>query len=377
MSGVLSTQPRRRPTLAEFGAVAAVLVALFIVQTVARLGAEPILATGTDLLGHRLVATGVYSGLAVLGLGAGALAIAAYRGHDVRRYGWDELLATGTAVTILVVVGVYVAVGARRPALPTSAVVVPAVYYLGMALLAVGYARARGVALRTTGPRTDDIPTIGLGALVVAGVVAALTAVAVAFADAEVARLWGGIYGANRAPGVLFLSLVAPALLAAAGTALLFNGVIQESLRTRGSAAGAAGAVTVLAFLFDWTFASLFAVADLVVAVAAAVAAIGLLAAVAVAYWAAWPRVDETLTTLATAATVGVAGVVLAHAVLWTLVGTQSPLVLPTVAYAVALGVAAVVYDRTDSVWAPFAVLLTYELGIEVLAYGAFLATAG
>lgn len=367
-----------RPTV-EYAALALVLAALAGIRATAQWGVEPLLWWTQSLVGPDVVATAIYSAgvLAVLGI-VGVLA----ERHSENSTGPDriELARVATAIAGLVVVGTYAVVATVPDVVPASSVLVVGVYSTGTALLAVAYARVRGLSIRTAVPTLRDWRAVAIGVVAVVAAVVALRVAATNLERTSASVVWGQWYLGTPGPLDALEQIVVPAVLGSLGTALLFNGVVQEGLRDR-SPAAAVGAVTVLAALFDWAFLPLSAVADGLVSAAALGAGVAAVVLLALGYRRAWTRLSplgEPVRTVAAAAggvgcvtAVFVVGVTLAF-------GSVSPIAVAGVfGYSVAVGVATVTYERVRSVWAPFAVLLAHGLVTDVLAYGITISMQG
>ncbi|QLH83104.1 hypothetical protein [Halosimplex pelagicum] len=364
------------PTTVGFAALVAVLAGLVLV----RLGVGYVAGTlpsVTGLLRVPLLVTLAYSAVALAGLGAVYAAFAAGREERLDR---DELAQAGLAAVPLVAVAVYVAFDRLDLGVSALPVVRSAGYLAAVGLLAAGYARAADLDIPTMPPTRDGWTVMGLAvvAVVVSVVLATVGATFVGWPDVPFAAFR---YGAAPSVPSLLLTTAVPGTITAAGTALLFNGAVQTALGRYRSPAAAAGAVTLLAFGADWAITAVpvalspvldpvpVSVRWLVVLAALMLAIVAVLAA-SLAYGRFWDERDlvsgrgrSTLAAAGAAAALGAVVAVVGFALLGAGFGPAA------VSYAVAVGVAAVAFERARTVWAPAVVYAVHGVAVQIAPY--------
>jgi len=363
------------PTDAGFVALLALLAGLVLV----RLGvgyATGVLGSATGLLRVPALVTLAYSAVALAGLGAVSAAFAA--GRDEWLDG-DELAQAATAAIPLVVVAVHVTFGRFDVGVSALPVVRSGGYLIAAGGLAFGYARVADLDVATEPPTGDDWLVTALAVAVVAAS-AALVTVGASLSGWPDAPFAAFRYGAAPSVPSLLLTTVVPVTVTAAGTALLFNGVVQAAFRRHRSATATVGAVTLLAFGVDLAIAAvpiaLSSVLDPVAApirwlvvLVAALVAVAVVLAVSVAYGRLWDqrgplsRDRSPLVAAGAGAALGALVAVVGFAVVGPDPGPT------TVSYAVAVGVAALAYERVRTVWAPALVYAAHGVAIQFVPY--------
>ena len=126
-------------------------------------------------------------------------------------------------------------------------------YVLGAGVAAVAYARARGVEIPFGLPVRGGLSGVALAALAPPALVAAVV-LAGDVTGVTAGSMTQSSYGAVVPLPFLVQTVVAPAVLAAAGTALVFHGAVQGTLRELVAPDHAAALTTLVAalfFLFD------------------------------------------------------------------------------------------------------------------------------
>jgi len=376
---VVCASLQRRPSTdgrtAEFVALTALLAGLVLVRVAVGYGAGT-LRSATGLLRVPLVVTLAYSAVALAAIGAGYAALATVSEAHLDR---DELAQAGLAATPLVVVAVYVALGRLNVGVSALPVVRSTGYLVAVGLLSGGYARAVDLDVPTLPPARDGWVVAGVGAAAVVASVALTTvgATLVGWPDAPFAAFR---YGTTPAVPSLLLTTVVPVTVTAAGTALLFNGAVQTALARHRSPAATVGAVTLLAFGVDWAITAVpVALSPILgpvpapvrwlVALAGVVAAVVVALAAALAFGSLWDELavlsGHGRSTLAAAAGAALGAVVAVGG--FTLVGAGfGP---AAVSYAVAVGTAAVTFERTETVWAPAVVYAAHGVAIRLAPY--------
>ncbi|QLH78074.1 hypothetical protein HZS55_12520 [Halosimplex rubrum] len=364
------------PTAAGF----ATLVALLAGLVLARFGVGYVAGTlpsETGLLRVPAVVTLSYSAVALAGIGAVYAAFAAGREE---RLGRDELAQAGLAATPLVVVAVYVAFDRLDLGVSALPVVRSTGYLAAVGLLAVGYARVADLDIPTIPPTRDGWAVTGLAVAAVAAS-AALATVGASLLGWPDGAFAAFRYGSAPAVPSFLLTTVVPVTITAVGTALLFNGAVQTALRRNRSAAAAAGAVTLLAVGVDWAIAAgpvalstvlgpVPAPVRWLVVLAAMVLGVAVALAASLAYGRFWDERDalsgRRRSTLAAAGAAAALGAVAAVAG-FALLGTEpGPL---AVSYTVAVGIAAVAFERARTVWAPTVVYAVHGVAIRLAPY--------
>lgn len=362
----------------EYGLLAALLVALTVSQHLVSELAGAVADLYPYRVGPRVFGTVVYAAVGVTLAGIGYLA---YReARDEPRLDLGERVRVALALGLLSVVGLYAALGAAD-----AAAIAPGRYLLGallvsvagMGLPAVAYLRVRGERLRIEPPDRSALPTVG-GAVLIPLLVAVALWAAAKFVSGPSSR-W--LLGPQYAGSASIWSVVSRAIVGSAfgafGTAVAFNGAVQETLRDHAGPTGAVAGVTVLVAVYRWAFVRLprvEGVASLgrVVVAAALVAA---LAALAVEVWRALGAAAFGVTALDAGGSVAAAGFgVVAAALLvvgagLTLDPPGGPFVGHALGHAVTVGVAAVAYERTRSVWVPVAALAAFSVAFDLAAY--------
>lgn len=350
----------RRPPVREYGVLFVAVLVSLLLQALVGWSVDAAAEWLPRVLGPQLVGAVVYASLGTVAL-ATMYGVARRLGRAPRLGLEDRVSLVGVAALVLFVAAYRLHGGATVPVVPDG--VVTALLSGGvLVLVAVGYARLQEVDLRLEAPDREPLPVAG-GVVLVAGlagigwVLAAATRV-----DTPLVLTLGGAT-APALPVDALGRMVLDGILVGTGTALLYNGAIQERLRDR---LGPAGAVAAATALVGGSFVELrpFAPTDAssVVAGTTVVVLLALLAAaVATRTVRALPRVVGIEPTPLAGATVGAAAVVLPLAVL---VPLQSPawwtvlyVATPVVAAAAAVG-----YERSRSVWIPALGFVAYFL---------------
>jgi hypothetical protein len=348
-----------RPIVHEYGVLFVVVLASLLLQVLV-VGSVDAAATRLPaVFGPQLVGGAMYATLGTLGLAAGYAAIR-HLGYAPRLDLEERVSLAGVTVLVLFVVAFRLHGGADLPVVP-EAILTGLLSGVVLGLVAVGYARFRDVDPRVGAPDRGALPLAAVVALT-AGLAGLGWVLAVALGrDTPFVFAFGGASPPTFPLGALLGETLVPGVLVGAGTALLYNGAIQESLRDRLGPAGAVAAVTAL------TAGALVELRPIPATDAAGVVAgtaLVVLLALLVAAVAAWtvrglPRVVGVERTPLAAAVVG--GVAVAVPLV-ALAATRGPAWWPVlyVATPVVAGTAAVGYERSRSVWVPALAFGTY-----------------
>lgn len=356
----------------EYGTVLLLLLASALLQSLATASVEAIAAWAPTAFGPQAVGAVVY---ATLGFAALAAAFLVWRDRtppSEQTEGHDLLTLAGATAAFLLVGAYALHRVADLPTFPGGVITALLRGGLAMGLLAVAYASARGIDLRTALPDSDESP-------VVTGTVAASTLAALAWlatfvywvdlgpvvataGDGSAAVAFGGPARPQLSIGTLVWDVAAPAGLVGAGTAALYNGAVQEVLRDRAGPAGAVAAVTALAAV-NSASVGISRSPDAVTTIATAAAVVVLsvvIAAVAVEASRLLGRSLGTEPSLFTAGLIGVGAAVLP--VLGTVAAGLAPVsaLLAGGSLAAVGAVACVGYERTRSIWVPALAFATY-----------------
>jgi hypothetical protein len=348
----------RRPAAREYALLVVAVLAALLVQTLVGWAVDAAAEWLPQLLDPQLVGGAVYAGLGTLLL-AGGYAVARSLGR-APRLDADERVSLAGVTALVLFVAAYRLHGSTTVAVVPEGITRALLGGGGLALIAVGYTRLLDTDLRLAGPDRETLP-LAAGVALVAGLagVGWVLAAATWTETPLLVTLGGG--SAPAFPVEALGRVVVSGVLVGAGTALLYNGAIQERLRGRLGPAGAAAAATTLA---GASFVELLPSrgTDPVSVVAGTVAT--LLLALLVAAVAAWTvgalrRVDGSEPTPLVGAAVGVAAVVLPLVVLvplqaaaWRTFLYPAP---PVVAAAAAVG-----YERSRSAWVPVLAFVVY-----------------
>ncbi|USZ68261.1 hypothetical protein NGM10_00625 [Halorussus salilacus] len=355
----------------EYGLLAALLVALAVSQHLLSGLARAVADLHPYRIDAQVFGTAVY---AVVGGTVAGIGYLAYReSREEPRLDSDERIRVALACGLLFVVGVYTALGAAD-----ASAVAPGRYLLGpllvsvagMGLPAVAYLRVWGDRLRFEPPDRSTLPTVAGAVLIPLLLAVALWAVARFAPGFPSSWLLGPEY-AGSAPGWAVVSRAAVgSAFGAFGTAVTFHGAVQETLRDHAGPTAAVAGVTVLVAVYRVAFARLPRVEG-VAALGGVVVAGALVAAVAALAVGVWRALGERIVNggLTAAAGFGIVAVVLL------LGGAGLALESPggafvgyALGHAVTVGVAAVAYERTRSVWVPVAALASFSAAFEVAA---------
>lgn len=275
-----------------------------------------------------------------------------------------EQAQAGLTVWGLLVVLAYMVFSTELAKELVGGLLTPVASTFAIALLALGYARVRGVRLRTTLPGRSALPPVGLAVAVpVAVVVIAAVAQTVSQGSTNPVFGTGRFFTRPALPSFLVGSLV-PSLLFGSAFGLLFNGVVQESFREHLSPSARVGTVTVLGGLcFSPVAQSAGSFGGAPVTVVATVGLAVVAAAVVGRGWQSLAGADERARAAVVAAAVGVG--------VWYLVVDPGypGLVVSPAGYAVTFGAAGVAYERARSVWVPMLAVAAYHLALDAVAY--------
>lgn len=309
---------------------------------------------------------------AVVGATVAGIGYLAYREwRDEPRLDPVEGLRLALACGALFVVAVYVALGNASHLAPGRTLLGSfLVSVVGMGLVAVAYLRLRGAELRIQPPGRAETATVGSAVLVALLLAAALWAVASLVPGIPAERIFGPRYTGSASLAAVVPRALVVSAFGAFGTALVFHGAVQETLREHAAPTGAVAGVTVLVGVYRWAVVGLPRIEGVASLgrLVAAVAVVALLTALAVRVWRALGE-GVPGDSPAVAAGFGVAVVAL-------VVGSYlafEPAGGVSVGYALGhtatVGVAAVAYERTRSVWVPVVALAAFSAGFDLVAY--------
>ena len=240
-------------------------------------------------------------------------------------------------------------------------------YVVGAGAVAVVYARVRGVEIPFGLPARGSLPAVALATLAPPALVAAV--VLAGDATGVTARaMTQSSYGAVIPLGFLVQTAVVPAVLAGVGTALLFHGAVQGTLRERVDPDHAAALTTLAAALFF-----LFGPVSVRDPVTLFLALFGGATLAAVGYGLGLAYAGAT-TGSVRGAFEGRDGVVVATvAVLGVLLLLSGVHGFPDAVHlclrVAVVGVGAHAYERTRSVWVPTLALATFEVSMRLAVY--------
>lgn len=353
------TSLRDDPDLRLFGGVTVlVFVALFLqIHVEAAYGS--VVGWAMERLGARRVQAILTGGLllGVLGLWYWTRGT---RGQDAPALEGHEFLTLAGSLCFLVVVGTFWIQGrvgvASVPETVFGAVLRPA---LAFGLPALAFARLSGRRLRIALPDRETTNLVAW-AVVLATVVALLHVGVLGLIREPVVT--GPFLGSLSLRSVLLTAML-PALVVGLGFGLVFNGAVQEALRTRLGLAGAITAVTTLVGATAVAIPVLLRQLGIVwqAGVVAGVALLGVLfgrlAALAARHLSRRAAVTFT-PTVAAASGVAAVGLLSGGTVVYDL--DYGGVVLSATALALVAGIACVTYERSRSVWAPGAAFGTY-----------------
>ncbi|GAA0680241.1 hypothetical protein ACFQDG_05195 [Natronoarchaeum mannanilyticum] len=352
-----SVDAERGPGLREYGSVFLVLLASRLLGEFVADGFEATRELLSDALDPQLVGAVVYAALGLAVLGA---AYAARRRLRPTRAAPErhELFTLAGATAMLLLFGAYLLHGAvDLPAFPGD--VVPSLLAGGVTAGAgLLYARSRDIDLRIEAPKRDALPATGLTILV--GALAGLGWIlALEIGGNPVFRpAFAGVFGPEPQlrVGELFWNAVLPNLFVGVGLGVLYNGAVQEGLRERVGAAGAAAAVTTLIGVTAWGSGEFARVADAppTILTAAVVVLLGVLgASIAVRGTRFLQRTRDAdaapIVTASASALVVAVALMAVSALRWYPPG----FVASGASYAVVGATAAVGYERSRSLWVP------------------------
>ena len=240
-------------------------------------------------------------------------------------------------------------------------------YILGAGVAAVVYARIRNVEIPFGCPARGSLRAVVLGAFAPPVLVAAVVLTSDATGVTAQAMTQSS-YGAVVPLGFLVQTTVAPAVLAGVGTALLFHGAVQGTLRGLVAPDHAAALTTLVAALFF-----LFGPVSVRDPVTLFLALFGGATLAAVGYGAGLAYAGATTGSVHRAfegrgevvvATVAVLGVLLL------LSGVDGfPDAVQLCLRVAAVGVGAHAYERTRSVWVPMLALAAFEVSMRLAVY--------
>jgi hypothetical protein len=349
------------PSLAEYASLYALLLAVAVAQLVLTSVSRTIANIVPVVLSARLFGTAAATLLAMAGLGVAYAALT--RVSDVG-LDWFELARIGLSLTGLLLVAFYYL--HSTVSLPVSEWLAPAIATAVMGLLAGAYARASGFDLRLSLPSRNAAPVVAGAVLGPVLVVAAAVGVAAVVPTESMRWLRGTFLSAQLISTAGFLQdTVVPVLVGAVGTGLVFFGAVQESLRQNAPSGEVVAVVTVLVGTYRLAVTgTLGFVTDILSFVPVAVG-IGLVLLVAALVGSLWTALDPSLPDTAgpgVAALLGFAVVSLLAVVVQLAVSDLASLVSFAVAQTAVVGIAAVAYDRTRSVWVPVLSFAAFQL---------------
>lgn len=345
----------RRPlAVREYGLLFVAVFASLLLQRLAGQGVDVAANRLPAVLGPQLAGAVVYTALAMVAFTALYVAITRVS-HSGRGLDWDGRLSLGGVTALVVFVLTYRLHGATSlPVVPDDIVIALLTGGVALGLVAVGYARIRGIDMHLAAPNRDALPTAGGVGLVAVcagfgwvGAVVAADTMPFVFALGEAGR-------PQLPVDVLLWRVLLPGVLVGGGTGLLYNGAIQEGLREQ---CGPLGAVAASTAILSGVFVDLrpFHSTDAVATVAGpAVVAVLTLVAAAVATWVVHrvPSIGHGTSRLLLAAGVGAAVVVTPLSII-AMTQLSTLLLLLYIATPVVAAAAAVGYERSRSVWVP------------------------
>ncbi|WP_424018480.1 hypothetical protein ACOZ4N_03110 [Halorientalis pallida] len=369
------------PETTEYGWLLAVLLGTLLSRTVVGGVVDRLDALPPRLLDPHLLGTVVYATagtVVVVTLAAVFLRLAepdvAIRPADTVRL---PLLTWG-----VLAVGAYVLLGTVDiEPFPASVVELFFGTVVPMGLLAVAYARRRGVEISLSIPGVAAGPILG-PAIVLAAIAGGVPPFAASVLSGGFPGPGGFYFGPPPLTTLLVTAVLTPVLVGGA-YGLLFNGVIQASLRERFGAVGAVAVVTALVatfrlaavpFPFDGPLFVLTTVAaGAVLPVLAAVLAVEGIASVGAV------SVEPEARELALVLGVTAAVVLIAVGAFWALVlgalfgpdaiSAALGIVLSAPAYLAVAAIASVSYERVRSVWVPAVVFAVFLAALDVGPY--------
>lgn len=348
----------RRPPAREYGVLFVAVLASLLLQALVGWGVGAAAERLPQLLDPQLVGSVVYASLGTLLLG---VAYAAGRSLGrVPRFERDGYVSLAGVTALVLVVAAYRLHGSTTAPVVPRGMTTALLTSGALALVAVGYARLRDIGLRLAAPGRDTLELAG-GVVLVAGLAGVGWVLAAAtWADTPLV-LTVGDATAPSVPVDALGRVVLGGVLVGGGTALLYNGAIQEGLRDRLGPAGATAATTALVGGSFVELRPLPRTDPLSVVAGTGVVVLLALLAAAVAAWVVrnLPRTVDTEPKPVVAAAVGAGVVVLPLVVLVPLQSAAWRTVLyaavPVVAAAAAVG-----YERSRSVWIPALAFVTY-----------------
>lgn len=348
----------RRPPVREYGVLFVAVLVSLLLQALVGWGVDAAAEWLPRVLDPQLVGAVVYASLGTVAL-ATMYGVARHLERAPRLGREDRVSLVGVATLILFVAAYRLHGSATVPVVPDG--IVTALLSGGvLALVAGSYARLQEVDLRLEAPDRESFPLAG-GMALTAGLAGVGWVLAAATWAGTPLVITVGDATAPAFPVDALVRVVLGGVLVGGGTALLYNGAIQEGLRDRLGPAGAVAAVTALAagsFVDLRPFRQTDAVS--VVAGTAVVVLLALLAG-AVAAWTVrtLPRVVDLEPTPLVAAAVGAIAVVLPLAVLVPMRAAAWRLAL-AMAMPVVAATATVGYERSRSVWVPALAFIAY-----------------
>ena len=378
-SGVRRRDVVRDPPagVVEYGSLSLLLIAYTLLELFVGGVARAIGDLSPFYVSPRFFWTVVYTviGMTVLAAGYGGY-------HRIRAVepGLDafERVRLALALCLLLLGGTYVALGVVNVhGYGTRLLGSFLVSVVATGLLVAVYLRARRVEIGLSLPGRPAIPVVGIA---VAGPVLVVLALWFVTRTGNGSLQWpfDGRYARPVSLAYLVRNTLIPSLFVAFGTGLLFHGAIQGSLRVFASPADAVVGTTVLAGCYAWTITWMLAPSDGVAILLAVVAAVALVVLVTALVVRLHRQLDLVAGTdepgVATAATFGTATVALLVGAVHYVLGSP---VVPAVGYALGfsaiVGIAAVAYERTRSIWVPVLALATFYVAVDLAAYIQFL----
>lgn len=365
---------RTSPAIREYGLLFVVVFTSLLLQRFVGQGADAVGNRLPRVFGPRLVGAVVYTLLAMVAFTVGYVAIRRVSNLG-RGFDWDDRLSLGGVAALILFVITYRLHGATSlPVVPTDIVTVLLHSGVSLGVVAVGYARIRGIDLQIATPTRGVVPAAG-GVGLVAVCAGLGWVVAVVAADTMPFVLTvGKASGSQFSASVLLWRVVLPGVLVGGGTGLLYNGAIQEGLRKQLGPAGAVAASTALTSGVFVEFRPFRSTDTVATVTGAAVIAFLALFAAAVAAWVVrrLPPIGHGTSTFVVPAGVGAAVVVTSLSII---AATQlsTLLLVSYVATPLVAAAAAVGYEQSRSVWVPGLAFSIYFVTADaaVISYAA------
>lgn len=353
----------------EYGLLAALLLALTLAQWVLGTLAGAIADLSPFRVAPQVFGTVVYAVVGATVAGIGYLAYRESRDHP--RLDPAERVRLALACGALFVVALYVALGNASHLAPGRYLLGSfLVSVAGMGLVAVAYLRVRGVELRLGPPGRSAMPTVGGTVLAALLLVAALWAVAHPVPGVPAERIFGPQYTGSASLASVVSRVLVGSAFGVFGVALAFHGAVQETLREYAGPSGAVAGVTVLVGVYRWAFVGLPRV-ESVASLGRAVAALALVVLATALAVRVWRALGETAVgdSPAAAAAFGVAAVALLAGAYLVFESPGGVSVGYALGHTATVGVAAVAYERTRSVWVPIVALTAFSAAFDLVAY--------